>query len=194
MQQERHPGEVQLLNLSLGLPVDQALRTHILEELHRNLDRVRPSPRGFLRPLVWAPAAVVLLMIGFLLLVHDSQPTPAPGIHLKGAMVVRVYVKRAEQTILAEGSFLFRPGDQIRLGIISPKPIFVSALTGHPASPTPIPNLTDVPVSEGQEVLLPGSFTLGCQEESETLLLHAASTRGAAAFDQRTIVLPCERP
>jgi hypothetical protein len=217
MEHNRHPSEIQLLNYSCDLPIDDRIREHIvgcpdcqkqIEQLQHQrarlepfvqvekkldgfLERYRASKAGSPARLVrWAPAVgvVLLLVVGFLAWhLLDRRGT----IRLKGSVNVNVYVKRDAQVVKAGDDFKYRAGDKIRLGVVSPRAVRVTVLAEKSGGMEPIGTLEDVEIPPGGETLLPGSLYLDCDRDAEVLQVRIQSP---AVSDSRTIHLECERP
>ena len=219
MSEARHPGGMQLLNHSLGLPIDEAILRHIQgcpvcrreveslvqerasfdEHLQAELRfedfQQRQRQAGAARGsgwLHWVPAvgAVLLLVIG-LGVAWFARPLAS---RLKGSVGINLYVKRDGQVVRVEQTFHYRRSDKIRLGILTPQPVRVTVLAEQAGGFEPIPDLADIPVQPGIERMLPGSLTLDCHRDSETLRIQFREAAGGGEPDTRVIVLECERP
>jgi hypothetical protein len=213
----RHPSEQQLLNYRAGRQLAGVLREHIegceacrsrVEALgdewqsssatlvpERLIDcwldkRRRTSNRWRLQPMRWAPAVAVALVLIVALPRLMKRPD---GARVKGAPAVQVYVKRGDTVSRAPPGFVFERGDLVRIGIESPFPVRVSIATGEAPGQRPIPELTDLPIAAGEEVVLPGSLALGCETGRERVDLRLVDPSGAKPPLVRTLVLPCSR-
>jgi hypothetical protein len=220
----KHPPEVQLLNYSMEMAVDDRIRSHIQQcsacrkrieqfeqerasfdafvQPEKSLDRFleRHQAGGGKRPSRWfrlAPVAGVFLLL--LTLLAGWQWLRQDSVRLKGSVSVQVYVKRDAEVLQAGDDFRFRKGDRLRLGVLSPRKAWVTVLAEQSGRMEPIPKLTDVAVPAGQETVLPGSLQVGCESDQEVLQLRlhrssAARGEGDAGFFSKTIHLECERP
>jgi hypothetical protein len=223
MDPQRHPGEVALLNYSSGLPVEAELKEHIEscpacsekvaalrreqlefappkraeEKLEEYLARLRRGRKIFyMRILGWASAAVFLLVAGVFTFMALRQPGTT---RVKGSVSANVYVKRGEEVVRADEGFRYKKGDKIRLGILSPAPVLVTVLVEREGGWSPIPDLTDVAVPPGKEKILPGSMSISCSGEAETIRLRVSKAkrvedRPGKEPDSRVIVFKCEQP
>lgn len=223
MNQEQHPGEVALLNYSAGRPVEARTKAHIesCPECQKRIAALRRERSEFdapeaeaqleeylhrhrqdrkivlLRTFRWAAAAAVLLLVaGVFTFLALRQPD---GSRVKGSVSASVYVKRGEEVLRADDNFLYRSGDKIRLGILSPAPVLVTVLVEQEGGWSPIPDLTDVAVPPGKEKILPGSMSVSCSGETETIRLQVSKAKRVEgqtgeSCDSRVIVFKCERP
>ena len=144
----------------------------------------------------WVAGVALLLIVGSYVLFSLGQSDTS---RIKGSLGANVYVKRGAEVVKADENFLYRQGDKIRLGIVSPESVLVTVLVEQEGDLEPIPDLTDVPVSPGKEKILPGSLFLACSRNTETLQLRvsrakaAGSKKGADTFS-RVLVFKCEQP
>jgi len=223
MSTQRHPGEATLLNYSAGLPVEAGLKEHIEgcpacsekvaalrreqsefappkkaeEKLEEYRARLRRGRRVFYtRVLGWASAAIVLVVAGVFTFMALRQPDTT---RVKGSVSANVYVKRGEEVVRADEGFRYRKGDKIRLGILSPAPVLVTVLVEREDGWSPIPDLTDVAVPPGKEKILPGSMSISCSGETETIRLRVSKAKRVedqpgGEPDSRVIVFKCEQP
>ena len=100
--------------------------------------------------------------------------------------------------VQADEDFIYKKGYKVRLGVLSPAPIFVTVLVEREGGLSPISSLTDVAVSPGKEVILPGSLFLDCSHDTETLQLRFSRKRSVGSETDggsysRAIVFKCER-
>ena len=225
MEQNQHPGNIQILHYSQGRPLDPDHQEHIgrcpacqervaaikqersefndslraEERLKELVERYRDAQKTeFSRFVRWAwvaGAALILVVGSWVLLTFGRSDTS----RIKGALGANVYVKRGEEVVKADESFLYRQGDKIRLGIVSPKSVLVTVLVEQAGGLEPIPDLTDVLVPPGKEKILPGSLFLACSRDTETLQLRVSRPKGAGGKSgtdtfSRVMVFKCEQP
>jgi hypothetical protein len=225
MEKNQHPGNIQILHYSQGRPLDPEHQAHIgqctacqkrvnalkqeraefdealraEERLKELVERYRDTRKTEFSRFVrwaWVTGAVLILVVGsWVLLTFGRSDTT----RTKGSLGANVYVKRGEEVVKADEGFLYRQGDKIRLGIVSPESVLVTVLVEQAGELEPIPNLTDVPVRPGKEKILPGSLFLACSRDTETLQLQvsrpkAAGGESTAKTFSRVMVFKCERP
>lgn len=224
MEKSQHPGNIQILHYTQGRPLEPEHQEHISqcavcqervaavkresEEFNESLraeDRLRElveryretKKTEFSRFVRWswvAGAALILVVGSWVLLTLGSSD----GGRIKGSLGANVYVKRGEEVVKADESFLYRQGDKIRLGIVSPESVLVTVLVEQAGELEPIPDLTDVPVPPGKEKILPGSLFLACSRDTETLKLQVSRPKDAGGQREtepffRVMVFKCER-
>jgi len=214
-----HPTDTQLLNHSMGLPIEETLSRHIVgcracrhrleqlaaervalgrqlnarQRLAEHLDRrhAAGSPR---RPAIlrWLPVtgALLILTVGLVFVFLDHSSTS----RLKGAVGVQVYVKRDGQVLRADNTFRYRSSDRIRLGVLAPRPVRITVLALQPKGYSAVTGLENILVPAGEEKILPGSLSLDCGQGTETLRLRVRDTASDVPARIRNLVMRCEKP
>lgn len=225
MEKNQHPGNIQILHYSQGRSLDAEHQEHIgqcpvcqervavikqesaefnealraeewIKELVERYRETRKTEFSRFVRWAWVTGAVLVLIVGsWVLLTFGRSGTT----RTKGSLGANVYVKRGEEVVKADESFLYRQGDKIRLGIVSPDSVLVTVLVEQGGELEPIPDLTDVPVPPGKEKILPGSLFLACSRDTETLQLQISRPKGAGEKSgtetfSRVMVFKCERP
>ncbi|MBN2496302.1 MAG: hypothetical protein JXR96_17040 [Deltaproteobacteria bacterium] len=170
------------------------------QALQALLRRAADTPRRAIWPhwrlVAVGAAALLLVLLGAVGVYFSASSGTSPGqaTRIKGRTNVQVYLHRDGQTIEVGEDMRFRSGDRIRIGVSSPVAARVSVFARQADGFVPIPALADLRVPAGEEQILPGSLTLGCETASEALRVRVAPEGSGAPSEQATLVFRCERP